>query len=511
MAVTSPTAGQTFQTGAAIPLAATASDSDGTVAKVEFLADGVVVATDTTAPYQGSWSGAAVGDHAVSARATDDRGLAATATPVAIKVLAGPTIVASPATVSVKQGGTATFGVTLASQPSASVSVAVARTSGSTDLTATPAALTFTTANWNTPQNVTVSSAANGGDLVTAVFSATATGYAAATVTAKEISATTPPFQEAFLEQYNKIKDPASGYFRKFGDLLVPYHSVETLIVEAPDHGHQTTSEAFSYCLWLEAELRPDHAATGRRSTSAWASMEKYIIPSQGRPADQRQVQPEQARRPTRRSTPRWTQYPSQLDTSVSVGTDPIAAELKSAYGTDDIYGMHWLLDVDNTFGFGRCGDGTTAPSYINTYQRGSSESVFETIPQPSCDTFKHGGPNGYLDLFTKDASYAKQWKYTNAPDADARAVQVALLGRPVGDRAGQGRRRSRPSWRRPPRWATTCGTRCSTSTSRRSATASVRHLPRGHRQGQLALPDVLVLRLGRRDRHLGGLGVADR
>ncbi|GAA3415799.1 hypothetical protein GCM10018952_41640 [Streptosporangium vulgare] len=34
--------------------------------------------------------------------------------------------------------------------------------------------------------------------------------------------------------------------------------------------------------------------------------------------------------------------------------------------------------------------------------------------------------PNGFLDLFTGDSSYAKQWKYTNAPDADARAVQVA-------------------------------------------------------------------------------------
>lgn len=108
------------------------------------------------------------------------------------------------------------------------------------------------------------------------------------------------------------------------------------------------------------------------------------------------------------------------------MGTDPIAGELKSAYGTDDVYGMHWLLDVDNVYGFGRCGDGTTKPAYINTFQRGSSESTWETIPQPSCDTFAHGGPNGYLDLFTGDTSYAKQWKYTNAPDADARAVQAA-------------------------------------------------------------------------------------
>jgi hypothetical protein len=38
----------------------------------------------------------------------------------------------------------------------------------------------------------------------------------------------------------------------------------------------------------------------------------------------------------------------------------------------------------------------------------------------------KYGGTNGYLDLFVKDSSYAKQWKFTNAPDADARAIQAA-------------------------------------------------------------------------------------
>ena len=32
---------------------------------------------------------------------------------------------------------------------------------------------------------------------------------------------------------------------------------------------------------------------------------------------------------------------------------------------------------------------------------------------------------NGFLDLFTGDNSYAKQWRYTIAPDADARAIQA--------------------------------------------------------------------------------------
>jgi hypothetical protein len=132
---------------------------------------------------------------------------------------------------------------------------------------------------------------------------------------------------------------------------------------------------------------------------------------------------------------PEWdlpSQYPAQLDSGVSVGSDPIAGELKSAYGTDEIYGMHWLQDVDNVYGFGnspgkcQAGPDDTGPSYINTFQRGPQESVWETVPQPTCDNFTYGGRNGYLDLFTKDASYAKQWKFTNAPDADARAVQAA-------------------------------------------------------------------------------------
>ena len=105
----------------------------------------------------------------------------------------------------------------------------------------------------------------------------------------------------------------------------------------------------------------------------------------------------------------------------MTVGKDPIGDELKSTYGTSDIYRMHWLADVDNKYGFGatpgagcELGPTATGSSFINTFQRGEQESVWETIPQPRCEEFKYGGKNGFLDLFTKDAgSYAKQWKYT--------------------------------------------------------------------------------------------------
>lgn len=229
-------------------------------------------------------------------------------------------------------------------------------------------------------------------------------------------------YTQRFLEQYNKIKNPANGYFSSKG---VPYHSVETLMVEAPDHGHETTSEAYSYWLWLEAEY--GHV-TGDWApfNAAWANMEKYIIPSQ---ADQPTTQFYQANKPATYAG-EWdlpSQYPSPLRTDVAVGSDPIAGELQSTYGNSNIYGMHWLLDVDNWYGFGRCGDGTTSPSYINTFQRGAQESVWETVPHPSCDNFAWGkSGQGFLSLFTGDASYSRQWRYTNAPDADARAVQAA-------------------------------------------------------------------------------------
>jgi hypothetical protein len=230
-------------------------------------------------------------------------------------------------------------------------------------------------------------------------------------------------YTQRFLTQYKKMKDPANGYFSKEG---VPYHSIETLMVEAPDHGHETTSEAYSYWLWMEAQYG---RATGDWGplNAAWANMEKYIIPSQSdQPTNSFYNPGKPATYAAEYDLPK--SYPAPLNGGVPVGQDPIANELKSTYGTSNIYGMHWLLDVDNWYGYGKCGDGTTRPSYINTFQRGSQESVWETVPHPSCETFKwgrNGGGEGFLGLFIGDNNRAKQFRYTNAPDADARAVQA--------------------------------------------------------------------------------------
>ena len=239
-------------------------------------------------------------------------------------------------------------------------------------------------------------------------------------VTANAQAGDPAKYNDRFRQMWLAIHDPNNGYFSSDG---VPYHSPETLVIEAPDYGHETTSEAFSYWLWLEAA---QGRLTGDWSglTSAWSTLEKYSIPSQSdQPTNSFYNASSPATYAPEGDDP--SAYPARLDSNVKAGQDPLADELATAYGTKDVFGMHWILDVDNWYGYGSRADGVSKPSYINTFQRGAQESVWEVVPQPCWDEFKFGGKNGYLDLFIGDTSYAQQWKYSNAPDADARVVQV--------------------------------------------------------------------------------------
>ena len=438
--LTSPTAGAVYTQGDAVPLAATAAAADNaTISKVEFYDDTTLLGTDTSAPYTLSASGLTVGSHSLVAKAYDSLGASAESTPVGITVASGPAVVASPTQLGVQQGKTGTYTVKLSTQPSSNVTVTTARASGNSGLSVTGgASLTFTPSNWSTAQTVTITADSSGTGA--ASFESTATGFTKAAVTVTELAAS-KAYDARFLDLYGKITNPANGYFSPDG---IPYHSVETLIVEAPDQGHETTSEAYSYLLWLQA-MYGKVTGDWSKFNAAWALMEKYMIPTH---ADQPTNSFYNASKPATYAPELDTpdEYPAKLDTSVSVGSDPIAGELKSTYGTDDVYGMHWLQDVDNVYGYGdtpggTCEGGPTAkgPSYINTFQRGPQESVWETVPQPTCDAFKYGGTNGYLDLFTGDSSYARQWKYTDAPDADARAVQAAYWADVWAKQQGKG------------------------------------------------------------------------
>ncbi|UUZ48634.1 Ig-like domain-containing protein [Massilia sp. B-10] len=76
-------------TPAVVTLNATVADSDGTVVKVEFFNGATLLATATQAPYSFAWNGVAAGTYTITARATDNLGLAATSS-VAIVTVGAP-------------------------------------------------------------------------------------------------------------------------------------------------------------------------------------------------------------------------------------------------------------------------------------------------------------------------------------------------------------------------------------------------------------------------------------
>ena len=90
--LTAPSTEATFTAPAAITVSANATDSDGTVAKVDFYAGATLIGTDTTSPYSLSWSNVPQGDYVLTARATDNLGAESTPSgSVTIHVTGTPT------------------------------------------------------------------------------------------------------------------------------------------------------------------------------------------------------------------------------------------------------------------------------------------------------------------------------------------------------------------------------------------------------------------------------------
>jgi len=80
----------TVQVGTAVSFTATATDSDGTISKVEFLNGATVVGTDTSSPYTYSFTPSAAGTYQFTARAYDNVGSVASSASVSIVASAAP-------------------------------------------------------------------------------------------------------------------------------------------------------------------------------------------------------------------------------------------------------------------------------------------------------------------------------------------------------------------------------------------------------------------------------------
>jgi phosphatidylserine/phosphatidylglycerophosphate/cardiolipin synthase-like enzyme len=88
--LTSPANGATFTEPATVNLAASASDSDGTIAKVDFYSGSTLLGTATAAPYAFTWSNVVAGSYTLTAVATDNAGATTSSAAVSITVSSAP-------------------------------------------------------------------------------------------------------------------------------------------------------------------------------------------------------------------------------------------------------------------------------------------------------------------------------------------------------------------------------------------------------------------------------------
>jgi glucose/arabinose dehydrogenase len=118
VALTAPGNNSTGSVGTPITLSATASDSDGNVANVQFFDGSTPIGSaDTSAPYSVSWTPSSAGTHTLTARATDNCSTSSTSAAVTVTINAGtgdtqPPTVAFTAPASLADGLTGSVQVT---------------------------------------------------------------------------------------------------------------------------------------------------------------------------------------------------------------------------------------------------------------------------------------------------------------------------------------------------------------------------------------------------------------
>ena len=87
IAITSPTNNASFTAPASVTISANATDSDGTISKVEFYNGTVLLSSDTNAPYTYTWTAVTAGTYTIHAKATDNVGGTVTSNSISIAVI----------------------------------------------------------------------------------------------------------------------------------------------------------------------------------------------------------------------------------------------------------------------------------------------------------------------------------------------------------------------------------------------------------------------------------------
>ena len=245
---------------------------------------------------------------------------------------------------------------------------------------------------------------------------------------------------DRFIWSYNTLHDPANTYFGPPSGpkaRQIPYHARErAIIIEAPDWTREAVSETMSFWMKLEAwNSILTGSITGYQT--AWNSLENHFIPnSANQPWGDYEYTSPATYTP---DAPTIEDTPMDQSDVFAAGPDPLFTQLFAAYNTKEVYLMHWMIDVDGDYGY-KNGDGSLVGVFINNYRRGPVEDGLGTITHPAWDDFNNGGASdyGFQAIYNRSKEkypdsinpfpYSKQWSYTCAPDAEARAIGGAYL-----------------------------------------------------------------------------------
>ena len=89
-AIMSPAGGSVIQNPASVAIDANATDSDGSIAQVEFFDGAALLGTVNAAPFTFNWIAPAPGAHSLTVRATDNEGLSKTSAPINVTINSTP-------------------------------------------------------------------------------------------------------------------------------------------------------------------------------------------------------------------------------------------------------------------------------------------------------------------------------------------------------------------------------------------------------------------------------------
>jgi hypothetical protein len=193
VSLTTPVNGATFTAPATVAVAASASDSDGTVAQVDFYAGTTPIASDTTSPFSVTWNNVAAGSYQLTAVARDNAG--STTTSAAVSITVNPAANQAPTVSLTAPDNGATF--------IAPATISITATAGDTDGTITSVEFytdgtTLIGSDTTSPYSVTWSSVPAGTYQLTAVARDNADGMTVSAARSVTISDPAMPGRALF-------------------------------------------------------------------------------------------------------------------------------------------------------------------------------------------------------------------------------------------------------------------------------------------------------------------------